>query len=135
MNTGSDDTPAHNLFTFLLDADLSPEVARVGRSLGLDVTSVYECGRAELSDDVQLRLAALDGRTFVTRNRNDFIHWTKEFIRTGTAHAGVLIVSRSVIATRPEPLAYALREWANRMKRITRNEPLGSYFIDFLSAH
>ncbi len=80
----------------------------MGRALGLDVTSVYECGRGELRDDEQLRLAAADGRIFVTRNRNDFLHWTIELSRTAQAHAGVLIVSRSVIATRPEPLAYAL---------------------------
>jgi hypothetical protein len=97
--------------------------------------SVYECGRAELTDDAQLRLAARDSRIFVTRNRNDFLHWTKEFMRTGRAHAGVLIVSRSIIATRPEPLAYALRDWADRMKEILGDGKLGPYFIDFLSAH
>jgi predicted nuclease of predicted toxin-antitoxin system len=125
--------PSGQRFTFLLDADLSPEVALVARSLGLDVVSVYECGRADLTDDEQLRLAAQDRRIFVTQNRNDFLHWTKEFLRTGRAHTGLIIVSRSIIATRPEPLAYALREWAGRMQGMLSRTELEPYFVDFLS--
>ena len=121
-------------YRFLLDADISPEVARVARALGLDVTSVYECGGGTLRDDEQLRLAAADGRIFVTRNRNDFLAWTVEFARMGEAHAGVLIASRSIAATRPEPLAYALRRWAERTMVRREGEALDRYFLDFLSA-
>ena len=120
-------------YRFLLDADISPEVAHVGRTLGLDVISVYECGRGELRDDEHLRLAAKDGRLFVTRNRNDFLRWTIEFARTGQPHAGVLIVSRSIPATRPEPLAYALRNWTMMILKRLGKQPLGPYFVDFLS--
>jgi predicted nuclease of predicted toxin-antitoxin system len=121
-------------YRFLLDADISPDVARVARALGLDVISVYECGRAELRDDEQLRLAASDGRIFVTRNRNDFLRWTAEFIRMGNAHRGVLIASRSVAAIEPEPLAYALLRWTGRMTIRLEGEPLEEYFLDFLTA-
>ncbi len=120
-------------YRFLLDADISPEVARVARALGLDVISVYECGRAELRDDEQLRLAASGDRIFVTRNRNDFLRWTAEFIRMENAHRGVLIVSRSIVAIEPEPLAYALLRWTERMTIRLEGEPLEEYFLDFLT--
>lgn len=131
---GGSDPPAPASFRFLLDADISPRVAQVGRALGLDAISVYECARGELRDDEQLRLAAADGRLLVTRNRDDYLRWTEEFARTGAAHAGVLIVSRSILATRPEPLAYALLGWTERMAARSGGQPLGPYFLDFLSA-
>lgn len=102
--------------------------------MGLDVVSVYECGRGDLRDDEQLHLAASDGRIFVTRNRNDFLRWTAEFARTSAPHAGVLIVTRAVAATRPEPLARALGWWAELMTERFADAPLGPYFLDFLSA-
>lgn len=120
-------------FRFLLDADLSPRAAHVGRALGLDVLSVYECGRGELRDDEQLRLAAADGRLFVTRNRNDFLRWTAEFARTAEPHAGVLIALRSIPATRPEPLAHALRHWVTSWTAREGGATLGPYFVDFLA--
>jgi len=118
---------------FLLDADISPEVAVVAANLGLDCISVSSIGRAILRDDDQLRLAAQDSRIFVTRNRNDFLLWTTEFIRTGQPHAGLLIVSRSIPAVRPEPLARALLRWSRLMRRQTP-ESIGQYFVDFLSS-
>ena len=118
---------------FLVDADLSPEVARVGRALGLDVVSAYECGRGELRDDEHLRLAAGDGRFFVTRTRNDFLRWAAEFARTGQPHAGVLIALRSIPATRPEPLAHALRHWARSRAAQGGRAELGPYFVSFLT--
>ena len=132
MSTRSE--PSRYSFQFLLDADISPEVARIGRALGLDSVSVYECGRGELRDDEQLRWAATDGRIFVTRNRNDFLHWTSEFVRMSEPHAGVLIVSRSIPATRPELLAHALVRWAELIGARFEHQSVGPYFIDFLSA-
>ncbi len=98
------------------------------------IVSVYECGRGELRDDEQLRWAATDGRIFVTRNRNDFLHWTLEFVRMSEPHAGVLIVSRSIPATRPELLAHALVRWAELIGARFEHQSVGPYFIDFLSA-
>lgn len=130
---GSALAPAQHPFRLLLDADISPAVARIGRALGLDVVSVHEIDRSELRDDEQLRLAAANGRLFVTRNCNDFLRWTVEFARMSAPHAGVLIVTRSVPATRPEPLARALVGWSERMGARLGSRPLDPYFIDFLS--
>ena len=120
-------------YRLLLDADISPEVARVARALGVDAISVCDCGRSELRDEEHLRLAAADGRLFVTRNRNDFLRWTAEFARMGEAHSGVLIASRSIAAIRPEPLAYALLRWMERMMLRCEGQPLAAYFLDFIT--
>ena len=118
---------------FLLDEDLSPRVAQVARGLGLDVASVHELGRRGLSDYEQLTRAAVDGRVFVTRNRDDFIHWTREFYRALLPHAGVLIVSRRIPPDKPERTAHALSRWVQEgTKRFPDGHP-GPYCIDFLT--
>jgi hypothetical protein len=42
---------------FLLDEDLNPAVAEIGRNLGLDVVSVHEIDRRGFPDEEQLRFA------------------------------------------------------------------------------
>jgi len=102
--------------------------AETARGLGVDATSVHEIGRRGYGDREQLELAASDGRIFVTRNRNDFIVLTIEAFQTGAAHAGVLIVPRSLPNHHPERLAHALRRWQEG-----HPDP-GSHFLDFLKA-
>lgn len=96
---------------FLLDEDLSPEVAVIARNLGLDVTSVHEEGRQGLSDEEQLSHAASERRILVTRNRDDFIELTRQAYQAGTPHPGVLIVVRSLPNRRSRALAEALVRW------------------------
>lgn len=79
-----------------LDEDISPEVAVLLRSSGVDATSVHEEGRQGLSDREQLQYSAAEGRCLVTRNRNDFILLTREFFERGLPHAGVLILPWTV---------------------------------------
>ena len=45
---------------FLLDEDLNPAAAEIGRGLGLDVVSVHEIDRRGFSDEEQLRFAIGD---------------------------------------------------------------------------
>lgn len=113
---------------FLLDEDVHPVAAEAARGLGLDVTSVHEIGRRGFSDEEQLRFAAFQQRVLVTRNRDDFIRLTLAFFQTGEPHAGLLIVPYSLPNHRPERIAHALKDWAERT-----SDP-GSHFIDFLSA-
>ncbi len=96
---------------FLLDEDVPPEAAEIGRGLGLDVLSVSEVGRLGGSDERQLETAAADGRIFVTYNRNDFILLTRRFFELRAPHAGVLIVPSSIPRRLPARLAHALRRW------------------------
>lgn len=115
---------------FLLDEDLNPTVAEVARGLGLDAVSVHEVDRRGLSDDEQLLWAAREARVLVTRNRDDFIALTVERFRTGEAHAGLLIVPRSLPNDQPERMAHALAAWASAAAGA---ESL-AYGIDFLRA-
>jgi hypothetical protein len=111
---------------FLLDEDLNPAAATTGRGLDLDVVSVHELDRRGFGDADQLRFAA-EQRILVTRNRDDFIRLTVAFFQTGEAHAGLLIVPRSLPNHRPEWIAHALQRWQERTGEVV------PYFIDFLS--
>ncbi|MGH7342053.1 MAG: DUF5615 family PIN-like protein [Candidatus Rokuibacteriota bacterium] len=115
---------------FLLDEDLNPLAAEVARGLGLDVLSVHDIDRRGLPDEEQLRRAARDVRTFVTRNRDDFVRLTIEWFRTGEAHAGVLIVPHSLPNDQPERIAHALATWAAPRAGVESF----AYLIDFLRA-
>ncbi len=112
---------------FLLDEDLNPRVAEIGRGLGLDVVSVHEIDRRGFVDEEQLRFAIGAGRIFVTRNRDDFLRLTHTMYRAEEFHNGLLIVPYSVPNHRPERIAHALKRWAERSV-----DP-GSHFVDFLS--
>lgn len=111
---------------FLLDEDLNPAVAETGRGLGLDVISIHEVGRRGLRDDEQLRLAAADGRIFLTRNRDDFIKLTVDAYQAGSPHFGVLIVPHSLPNNRPEAIAPFSEELARPSGRTRRARALYS---------
>jgi predicted nuclease of predicted toxin-antitoxin system len=113
---------------FLLDEDLPPRAAEVGRNLGLDVVSVHEVGRRGYSDDEQLRFAAREGRMLLTRNGDDFLMLSVEFYRAGEPYPGVLIVGRNLPNDRPERIAHALKRWADA--RPGASEDFGA--VDFL---
>jgi len=116
---------------FLLDEDVNPAVASIGRGLGLDVISVHEIRRHGFDDESQLRYAAADHRMLVTRNRDDFINLTVRFFHTREAHAGVLILPHSLPNRQPALLAHALRRWD---ERLGREDASFEYVIDFLSS-
>ncbi len=111
---------------FLLDEDLHPGIAEIGRGLGLDVVTVHAIGRRGFSDEEQLRFATAEQRVLLTRNRNDFIRLTVSFFQTSELHAGILIVPHSLPNHLPERIAHALRRWADA------NPKPGAHFLDFL---
>ncbi len=96
---------------FLLDEDVHPAVAEIGRGLGLDVESVHEVNRRGHEDLTQLEFAAASGRVLVTRNRDDYIKLTVSFFRSGSPHAGVIIVPYSLPNREPARIAHALKRW------------------------
>lgn len=119
---------------FLLDEDVNPAVAEIGRGLGLDVVGVHEIQRNGFDDELQLRYAAADNRIFVTRNRDNFITLTVDFFHAGHAHAGTLGCLSSHIASRmnnqPAHLAHVLHRWH---ERLAGDAPSLQYAIDFLT--
>ena len=113
---------------FLLDEDLNPATAVIGRGLGLDVISVHDIDRRGFSDEEQLRFAITHGWTFVTRNRDDFLRLTRSLFESGELHYGILIVPYSLPNDRPERIARALERWVDRP-----GDP-GLHFVDFLQS-
>jgi hypothetical protein len=112
---------------FLLDEDVHPETAEIGRGLGLEVLSVHEIDRRGFTDPEQLRFATDEHRILVTRNRNDFIRLTISWFQTGDLHTGVLVVPHSLPNDRPDRIAHALKRWL-----ALPGDP-GLHFIDFLA--
>lgn len=118
---------------FLLDEGVHPAVAEVAWEFGLDVVSVHELHRRGLSDHDQLAFAAGQNRVLVTRNRGDYLHWTREFYHRGRPHAGVLLVGAGLPNDQPDMIARALRRWAQAHTYAGDGEVgFGAYHVDFL---
>ena len=111
---------------YLVDEDLSTNVARIGRRLGLDIWSVHEIEREGWTDEQQLVQAAIDGRCIVTGNRNDFEEWSLEFFHAGRPHCGVLIVQGALRDADPSAVARALAAF-DRVRGRFPSEYLGDY--------
>jgi len=114
---------------FYLDEDLPDSVAARAREQGIDVVTSSERGRNGLPDDMQLRLAAQEGRCLVTRNRNHFIRLSAQFFAQQWPHTGVLIVTRSLPNHDVTRLTRALLSYARRYEG---DVPV--HLVDFLSA-
>ncbi len=113
-----------------LDEDISPKVSEILRKKGTDAVSAHETGMLEASDDEQLSFAAADGRTMVTRNRDDFITLTVQFFNDLKPHRGLIIVPHTIPGSEFSKLAALL-------VRFSTNYPQGlePYTIEFLSSN
>lgn len=80
------------------------------------------------SDREQLEWAARQKSCLVTRNRNDFIRLTLQFMNDHRPHAGVLIVPYSLPGDQFDRIATRLKTYASR-----RPAGLEPYQVDFLS--
>lgn len=99
----------------------------IARGRGIDAVSVVEIGRRGRSDEEQLLWAAAEGRAFVTRDYGDFDILTQRFWAEGLAHAGVLLVPRSLPTTDYAGVVAAV-------ERYDREHPDGmpAYLVDYL---
>ena len=113
---------------YYLDEDLSPRIAVLLRAVGLDALSSHECGRNGLDDRTQLGLAALEERSFVTANRDDFIRLTVELFEEQAPHAGVLVIPFSLPGRDFARISRALEDYAAK-----HPQGMQPYTIDFLS--
>lgn len=119
---------------FLLDEDIHPRVAQLAWELEVDAVSVHELRCRGRTDHDQLELAASQERVLVTRNRADYLYWTREFYRAGRPHAGLLLLDTNLPNDPPETIARALRRWV-RAHAYDREDgvPFGPYHVDFLA--
>jgi predicted nuclease of predicted toxin-antitoxin system len=79
-----------------LDEDLSPQIARRLREIGVDAVSAHETGNVQLSDREQLSYAAAEGRALVTRNVRHFVVLAKDAIARQEPHAGIVLCLSSL---------------------------------------
>jgi predicted nuclease of predicted toxin-antitoxin system len=118
---------------FLLDENIHPGVAEAAWELNLDVVSVHDLRRRGRSDHEQLAFAAEQDRVMVTRNRGDYLHWTREFYRAGRPHRGLLLLDRGLPNDQPAMIARALRRWVQaRSYVVDKDVGFGAYHVDFL---
>lgn len=118
---------------FLLDENIHPGVAEAAWDQDVDVVSVIELRRQGRPDRDQLEFAAAQGRILVTRNRGDYLHWTREFYHAGRPHAGVLLVGEGLPNDQPDTIARVLRRWARAHSYAGDDEvPFGAYHVDML---
>lgn len=118
---------------FLLDENIHPSAAEKAWEQEVDAVSVIDLHRDGRSDREQLELAAERDRILVTRNRGDYLHWTREFYRAGRPHAGLLLVADGLPGDQPDVLARALVRWVRARAYTGEGEvPFGAYHVDFL---
>lgn len=118
---------------FLLDENIPPSVAESAWEQDVDVVSVVELRRRGRSDREQLEFAAEQDRVLVTRNRGDYLHWTREFYHAGRPHPGVLLVGEGLPNDQPDTIARALGRWARAQSLVAEEDvPFGAYHVDFL---
>ena len=64
------------------------------RARGADVMTVVEAGLRVEDDSIQLQWAASHRRAIYTFNVSDFCRLHKEYLESGNAHAGIIVVPR-----------------------------------------
>lgn len=112
---------------YYLDEDISPKIGKILRKYQVDSVSTHEVGMTQALDREQLEYAATEGRSIVTRNRNDFIRLTIQFFNELRPHYGVLIIPYTIPGDKFPVIAGALKKHADK-------HPSGMkpYTIDFL---
>lgn len=117
---------------FLLDEGIHPAVAEAAWDMDLDVVSVHDLRARGGSDLEQLVLAAEQERVLVTRNRADYLHWTREFYQAGRPHRGVLFVDSGLPNDQPKMIARSLRRWAQAREYAGDGDGFGAYHAEIL---
>ena len=115
------------MITFYLDEDLSPKIAVILRKNGIEAVSAHEVGMVAASDREQLEFAARQKRCLITRNRNDFIRLTQQFMNDQRPHWGVLIIPYSLPGDQFARIALRLKIYASQ-----HTSGLEPYQVDFL---
>lgn len=112
---------------YYLDEDISPKSLKILRKYQVDAVSTHEEGMTQALDREQLEYAATEGKSIITRNRNDFIRLTLQFFNELRPHYGVLIIPYTIPGDKFSVIAAALKKYATRY-------PFGMkpYTIDFL---
>ena len=110
-----------------LDDDVAaPLLARLLRNAGHDVLTPTDAGLLGDDDSVHFRYAAMNGRTIITGNHDDFENLHELVIDLGGHHPGVLAVRKDNDPNRdlkPAGIVRALRNLENA------NAPIADQFL------
>jgi predicted nuclease of predicted toxin-antitoxin system len=114
---------------FLLDEQISPEVARQALKAGVDVRAVAASDLGGLDDRSIFRKAVEDGRILVSYNIDDMSTLLGDFLKEGAAVAGLVLVDvRTIPPSDVSGLARALVKLAKKMEMGEVN-PGGGIFL------
>src|SRR5688572_5830863 len=94
---------------------MSPELARILRARGFDVTTAHELGTQALDDERQLEYATSDGRTILTFNFVHFLRLGDSWYAAGREHAGIVVSYRQYARRRIGDLARATTALLNQV--------------------
>ena len=75
----------------LIDEDVWTGLAEALRQAGYDAVSVSELERRGLSDEEQLIFAAVEERTIITHNIQDFASLAELYFERNLPHAGIIV--------------------------------------------
>lgn len=111
---------------YLDDDSASALLARLLRNAGHDVQIPADVGLSGNDDPVHFRYAALDNRTVITGNNDDFLDLHRLVIDLGGHHAGILVVCRDNDPNRDMPPPRVVRALRNLL---AANAPIADQFI------
>jgi hypothetical protein len=77
-----------------LDEDVLPDLARVLRAAGHDVTSAHESDALGLSDEDQLRRATDESRALLTFNYRHYLKLGRDWFLARRNHSGIIVSYR-----------------------------------------
>jgi hypothetical protein len=110
-----------------LDEDsVNSLLIRLLRKAGHDVVIPADIGKNGENDPVQLRVAILDQRTFLTCNSDDFEELHDLLIAAQGHHSGILVVCKENDSTRDMKPANIVRAISNVL---TAGMPIAGQFI------
>jgi hypothetical protein len=117
-------------YPLLLDEMLSGAIAAGLRSLGHDVVAVVEedASLSGLPDEQVLAAAATAGRALVTANIRDFVPLDQRCKASGSAHAGLVLVSSKSF---PQDRSF-IGAIVGALDKLLRGESLTSDAVVFL---
>ncbi len=98
-----------------LDEDVHRRVAAALRLRQFDVISAHEVGRWALTDEVQLTLAAAEGRALFTFNPPDYLRLYLNWLKLGKEHSGIIVSDQF-------PIGETVRRLLNLLNRVTADE-------------
>ncbi len=108
--------PESSLFVRLyLDEDVHKRIAAALRLRQFDVISAHELHRWGLEDQMQLTLAAADGRALFTFNASDYVPLHQEWLGQRKEHFGIMVSDQL-------PIGETIRCLLNLLNQVTADE-------------